>query len=72
MRRTLKNKAAELSTLCGIDVAYVCFEPNYKVDLWSRTLRIPPLLLLQLIPTYSRTTSTAKYKFSERRDIGSR
>ncbi|CAN1131068.1 hypothetical protein LINPERHAP2_LOCUS6185 [Linum perenne] len=35
MRRTLKNKAAELSTLCGIDIAYVCFEPNYKVDLWS-------------------------------------
>ncbi|CAN1135116.1 Agamous-like MADS-box protein AGL103 [Linum perenne] len=33
-RRTLKNKAAELSTLCGIDVAYVCFEPNGRLDLW--------------------------------------
>ncbi|CAI0441958.1 unnamed protein product [Linum tenue] len=33
-RRTLKKKAEELSTLCGIDVAYVCFDPNGRVDTW--------------------------------------
>ncbi|CAI0410299.1 unnamed protein product [Linum tenue] len=33
-RRTLKKKAEELSTLCGIDVAYVRFDHNGRVDTW--------------------------------------
>ncbi|CAN1304020.1 Agamous-like MADS-box protein AGL103 [Linum perenne] len=33
-RRTLKKKAEELSTLCDIDVAYICFEPNTSVHHW--------------------------------------
>ncbi|XP_065859357.1 uncharacterized protein [Euphorbia lathyris] len=31
---TLKKKAMELQTLCGIDVCMVCFDPDGKVDFW--------------------------------------
>ncbi|CAL1373813.1 unnamed protein product [Linum trigynum] len=55
-RRTLKKKAEELSTLCGIDVAYVRFDHNGRVDTWPED----PNKVKSIILKYREVNSNEK------------
>ncbi|CAN0926485.1 Agamous-like MADS-box protein AGL103 [Linum grandiflorum] len=56
-RSTLKKKASELSVLCDIDVAYVCFEPNGRVHTWPED----PNRVKDIILKYNRMKSTKRF-----------